>query len=84
MTEGEPSEESTEESQEDKPKISGSGFIGAVKGSGRPQPDGFEETAKKARELDSDAFLRGAARTHWSNPDVKTPPPGEKKKGKEK
>lgn len=68
MTENEPLEESTEESQEETPKASGSGFIGAVAGSGRPQPEPekFEEVAERAYKADPEAFLRGAASTHSS------------------
>jgi len=53
-----------QEKNEEKSPASGSGFIGAVAGSGRPQPGEFQETAEKALEADPDAFLRGAATTH--------------------
>ncbi len=53
-----------QEKDDGKGKTSGSGFIGAVAGSGRPQPGEFQEAAEKALEADPDAFLRGAATTH--------------------
>jgi len=65
-----------QEKNEEKGPTSGSGFIGAVAGSGRPQPEeGFEEIVQKAHDSDPEAFLRGAASTHTpSSSDKDTPP----------
>jgi len=59
-----------------------SGFMGGAKGSGGASSESFENAAETAHENDPDSFLDGATETHWSNPDVDTPPPAsDTKKG---
>jgi len=54
-----------------------SGFIGGAKGAGGTKTENFEEAAEEAYKVNPDSFVKGAEQTHWSNPDVDKPPPGE-------